>query len=272
MATIVILEHELQRELRIPYMVYAMAEHWRAAGHRVLVHHGLGDPPPGDLAINNIELTQVPSAHAGLFERYPKVINGGVLDISKRTFSQLLLAHGDAWDGPVIVKTDANFGGKPEALLRQEAVRRGLPCADVPPGPIADGYPTFASMAELPGEAWTTPGLVVEKFLPERVAHHYYIRHWVFLGAQERSSRWNSESPIAKSENVIAREEEVVPEEIRAWRRRLRFDFGKFDYVRNEAGYLLLDVNRTPTLPPLVPKATAEVMRALARGITAYLT
>lgn len=271
MATIVILEHELQRELRIPYMVYAMAGHWRAAGHRVLVHQGLDDPPPGDVAINNIELTKVPAAYAEIFGRYPKVINGGVLDVSKRRFSQLLLTRESRWDGPVIVKTDANFGGKPEALLRQEASRRGL-AADIPSGPVADGYPTYASLSEVPEAAWTHPQLVVEKFVPEFDGRHYYLRFWVFCGDRERSSRWSSTSPIVKSDSVVGREEVDVPDALRSLRSQLRFDFGKFDYVKAGDRYYLLDANRTPSLPPaLSGEVAAAAMRAVAPGIASYL-
>jgi len=123
MATIVILEHELQRGVRLPYMIYGVAERWRAAGHRVLVHHGTHDPPEGDLAIVHIDLTVIPEPYRALAARYPRVINGSVLDVSKRSFSRILLERESDWSGPVIVKTDANFGGRPEALLRAVAAR-----------------------------------------------------------------------------------------------------------------------------------------------------
>ena len=42
MATIVILEHELQQYVELPYMMRTFAEHWRARGHQVHMHHGLG--------------------------------------------------------------------------------------------------------------------------------------------------------------------------------------------------------------------------------------
>ncbi len=271
MATIVILEHRLQREVKLPYMVYAMAERWRELGHRVIVHHGLEDAPAADLAVNNVDLTRTPEAYAALFSRYPRVINGRVLDVSKSRFSQSLLSRDDPWPGPVIVKTEANFGGKPEALLRSIARERGLACDDVPAGPVAEGYPTYASLAQVPAQAWTTPGLVVEKFIPERDERQHYVRVWLFCGARERSSRWSANVPIVKSENMLEREDAQVPDELRAWRERLGFDFGKFDYVKAADGFALLDVNRTPTAPPTLPPQAKASIRFLAEGIEAFL-
>ena len=83
MATIVILEHELQGHVRLPYMVYSLAERWKGAGHQVLVHRGPGAPPAGDLAIVNIDLTVIPAAYRGLYARYRRVVNGRVPDVSK---------------------------------------------------------------------------------------------------------------------------------------------------------------------------------------------
>lgn len=270
MATIVILEHELQRGLGLPYLVYALAERWRAGGHRVLVHHGLDRPPPGDLAINNIELTKVPESYSALFRGYPRTINASVLDISKSRFSRDLLSRGSDWSGPVIVKTEANFGGKPEALLRSRAASAGLAC-DIPAGPVADGYPTYSSLHDVPPLAWTTPGLIVEKFLPEKDERGYYLRFWLFLGEHERSSRWRASGPIIKGEHLLEREDVEVPDEIRAVRARLGFDLGKFDYVRHDGRFVLLDVNRTPSFTPAIRTVAGGLPDVLAPGIESFL-
>jgi hypothetical protein len=248
MATIVILEHLMQRGLKLPYMVYPLARRWRAAGHRVLVHYGAQNPPPGDIAILNLDLTAIPAEYVRMLSRYPQVINGTVLDISKRTFSQDLVGRDSAWRGPVIVKTDANYGGRVDQLLRSRARKVGA-LSDIPSGPVLETYPIFGSIPQVPDQVWTTPGLVVEKFLPERDEAGYYLRIWTFFGDRERSSRYRAAVPVIKSGNVIGRESAPVPEEIRAWRDTLRFDFGKFDYVRCDGRYVLLDANRTPTAP-----------------------
>lgn len=271
MATIVILEHRLQGKLGLPYMAYALAERWARAGHRILVHRGLEAPPPGALAINNIEPTVTPPAYRALFERYPRVVNGWVIDISKSRFSQDIIGRDSDWRGPVIVKTEANFGGKPEQLLRA-AAGQAIEADDIPAGPVAEGYPTYTTAAEVPEAAWTTPGLIVERFLPERDERGYYLRVWTFFGDRERSSRYRCAAPIVKSHNVLEREEVPVPAAMRAWREKLGFDFGKFDYVLSGGRYVLLDVNRTPSLPASLPPEVAAGMDALAPGLAAFLT
>jgi hypothetical protein len=271
MATIVILEHALQRGVRLPYMMYGVAERWRAEGHRVVVHHGLDDPPAGDLAILHVDLTVIPEAYRALCARYPKVINRAVLDISKRCFSRNLLERGSDWTGPVIVKTDTNFGGRPEALLRGVAARAGL-AADIPAGPVMDAYPIYDSAGEVPEAMWQTPGLVVERFVPERDERgHFFVRVWSFLGDRELSSRWRGAEPIVKAHNMLEREQVPVPDEVRFWREQLRFDFGKFDYVRREEGYVLLDVNRTPAFPERPDPKAAAMLARLAEGLRLYL-
>lgn len=270
MATIVILEHLLQRGLGLPYMVYGLAARWRARGHRVLVHHGTENPPPGDLAIANVDLTVVPPAYRALFARYPKVINGAVLDISKRRFSRDLLDRHSDWIGPVIVKTDANFGGRPERLLRDTAERAQAAC-DIPRGPVALEYPILRSLRDVPEQVWAEPGLVVERFLPERDEAGYYVRVWLFFGDRDRSTRWRAGAPVVKADNVLERVPVEVPPELRAWRERLGFDFGKFDYVRHGNRWVLLDVNRTPAYPRPDAGAADPVLETLAPGVESYL-
>jgi len=271
LAAIVILEHELQRHVRLPYMVYALAERWRRAGHEVRVHHGLDAAPAADLAVVNIDLTVIPDAYRALLRRYPRVVNGRVTDVSKSRFSADLVDRYSDWIGPVIVKTEANYGGKPEALLRAIARRDGIAC-DIPEGPVAEHYPLYESLRQVPDAVWRTPGLVVERFLPERDAGgHYFSRHWVFMGDRDRSIRLRSRVPIIKSGDALGREEVPVPDEMRAWRSRLGFDFGKFDYVRHGDRFVLLDVNRTPSMPAYADADVAASQDFLAEGLASLL-
>lgn len=270
MATIVILEHELQQGAGIPYMLHQLVARWSAWGHRVLFHHGAAEPPPGDLAILHVDLTVTPAAYRASLTRYPRVLNAAVLDVSKSRFSKDLLDRYSDWIGPVIVKTEANYGGKPEQLFRAIAQARGS-ASDVPAGPVAHGYPVFAALREVPQEVWSTPGLVVERFLPERDERGYCVRVWSFLGDREISNRWYAREPIVKAENLVERIPVEVPEAMRARRAELGFDFGKFDYVRHGERWVLLDANRTPSYPRTPSAAGAAQLDGLARGIDAFL-
>ncbi|TIV27981.1 MAG: hypothetical protein E5V96_34050, partial [Mesorhizobium sp.] len=51
---------------------------------------------------------------------------------------------------------------------------------------------------------------------------------------------------LVKGEDTIRREPVPVPDELRALRRDLGFDYGKFDFVMHEGKALLLDANKTP--------------------------
>jgi hypothetical protein len=270
MATIVILEHLMQRGVGLPYMVYKFAELWRLRGHSVIVHHGPDNPPRGDVAILNVDLTVIPAEYRSLLRHYPRVVNASVLDVSKRQFSQDILGRDSEYDGPVIIKTDANYGGRAEQLLRSRALEAGAPC-DITAGPVMTKYPILASPREVPEDIWRTPGLVVEKFLPERDERGYYLRTWIFFGDRERSSRWRAAVPIIKSRDYIERETVPVPDEIRAWRTKLGFDFGKFDYVHCDDRHVLLDVNRTPGYPPPPPGRRAAPVDFIAEGLESFL-
>ena len=132
-------------------------------------------------------------------------------------------------------------------------------------------YPVFASMSQVPVEAWADPDLVVEKFLPEEDERGYALRHWIFLGDHERCTRVVGPHPVVKGSDAIERAPVAVPEELRAWRRRLRFDYGKFDFVLHEGRPVLFDVNRTPTIPERLSGPAQAGMQDLALGLDAFL-
>jgi len=283
MATIVILEHRLHKFLNGSYTLYPLAERWRSGGHRVHIHYGCENPPPGDLAILHLDLSVVPAEYRPLVAMYPRVVNAAVLDIRKSTFSQNMVDRDSDWKGPVIVKTDANSLGGPERRLNRLArsgrtlrlfTRREKVGEEIPTGPSLPSYEVFASPRDVPFEFWTTPGLVVEKFLPEQDERGFYLRVWTFLGDRERSSRCRATEPYIKSGNVIERESVPVPDEIRAWRERLGFDYGKFDYVLHQGRPVLLDVNRTPGPAPKLPgdQSARSGFLSLAEGLNVFLS
>ena len=272
MATIVILEHEFQDRLGTQYMLYAFADRWRKRGHDVVVHRGLGEPPPGDVAVLHHDLTVVPEPYRALAGRYPRVINGATADITKGRYSGVRLNRGDAWDGPVFVKTEANHGGHvDDALRRLDIGAHGA--SSIREMPRMDDYFLCESIRHVPDQLWSIPGVIIEKYIPERDERGSYMRIWTFFGAEERSNRYRSNSQLIRFDNSIDREPVEVPAEIRELRGRLGFDYGKFDYVRHGERYVLLDANRTPGGPAAFvedPSIAASLDR-LAGGIEAFL-
>ena len=170
------------------------------------------------------------------------------------------------------VKTDLNCGGIPEKRAL-EKFRSDEKIADI----VADAvvsttqpYPILNSPSEVPDAVWNNEGLVVERFLPERDAKGYWLRAWVFFGDAERCTRYCADGAIVKTARVTLREPAQVPDELRAERERLGFDYGKFDFVFVDGKAVLLDANRTPSAPP--PGAGIDASNArLASGLNSVL-
>jgi len=267
MATIVIIEHSLQQGLSQHYILYGIAQRWRDAGHRIVFHYGPLAPPPGDIAILHVDLSVVPFEYRPFLANYRKVINGGLLDISKRAISQNLVAQDSDWMGSVIVKTDANAGGQPEMRLHQSAPHL------YPMVPILESYPILQSLADVPDWAWSLPGIVVEKFLPEQDQKGYYMRGCTFFGSRMRNWRVRAHVPLIKGRDFLEMEMLPAPPELFAWRAQLGMEYGKLDYVRHEGQYVLLDVNRTPAQPEGLndQPARLESLRALGDCLEDFL-
>jgi hypothetical protein len=180
----------------------------------------------------------------------------------------MILRRGDDYDGRVVVKTNANSGGKKvkerrrfrRAATKIFAFFRGAAVKPIPLTANQDwrkckwldsgNYPVFDSIAAVPPLVWTNPHLIVEKFLPERDADgNYRLRLWYFLGEEEACQLVTGAFPIVKAKGILKRELiDEVPDEIRQLRRDLGFDYGKFDFAISNGRVVLYDVNRTPTL------------------------
>jgi hypothetical protein len=273
-ATIVLLEHRHQAKLGIHYMAYELARRWEETGHRVLFHRGPGVPPDGDLALLHHDLTVVPEAYLDVARRYRRVLNGATADIRKSRYSECRVGRGDPWPGRVLIKTEANHGGHVDDALRRLSIDAGE-APDVAQGALMDSYYLCDSMQKVPPAIWTTPGVIVEKFIPEVDERGSYVRFWTFFGPEERSFRYRAPAHVAlvRFSDGIDREPIEVPGEMRALRARLGFDYGKFDYVEHEGRYFLLDANRTPSAPDAFAKdpAVRASLDRLAGGIDAFL-
>lgn len=210
-------------------------------GHRVFPVK-IGDRLPNgvDMGILHVDTTWLSPERLALLPSDIPVMNRAVADISKRRISRMLLTRDAAYAGQVIVKSDANYGGKrkrPDSLASELLQHAGG----------IDGYRIFETMAAVPDAVWSDRDLVVEKFIPEIRGGKYCLRKWVFSGEQSLHLMDISDDPVVKAgTSGNERLEEAIPEELRVRRRELGFDYGKFDYVLHAGQPVLLDANSTP--------------------------
>ncbi|HTQ10660.1 MAG TPA: hypothetical protein VMI31_11350, partial [Fimbriimonadaceae bacterium] len=73
------------------YVMREMAAMWAEQGHKIVVARGPGPRIEADIVINHIDITVIPVDHLAYFRLYPRVLNGSVVDISKRRISRQLL-------------------------------------------------------------------------------------------------------------------------------------------------------------------------------------
>jgi hypothetical protein len=283
---ILIVHHPDDRYTGTHYVIHALANVWRDRGLTVETTCDVADQQVGDdtVVIPHLDATHTPAEYQRFFDRCPVVLNRRVTDISKRHVSRHLVTSPDAYDGPVIVKTDLNAGGAPEndkvldrgpvASFLRRAKRKFVPWWLT--GMIkTQDYHVYDHPRLVPGPVWRNRGLVVERFMPERRDGQYCLRQYVFLGDHGVNSMAFANVPVVKASNVTHRVllSEPAPAELVAQRREMGFDYGKFDYVLFDGQAVLLDANRTTTYN-VASKAGApsEILAELARGIDAFLT
>ena len=271
------------------YLIKLIMKEWRAAGFAVEVIRGVDRFVPADMIISHVDLTVVPDEYREFLSQYPLVINRSVRDISKSAISSHLVGRDDPYAGPVIVKTDRNSGGFPEArmvgqrhLLRAVAARltrSGRSGARFQPGAIpwaevrhlkSGQYPVFPSLQEVPVDIFDNKHLVIEKFLPEIIDDSYHVRYYHFLGDREIAERYQSRNKVVKASSSIQYEIVTTPPELDQLRKELGLEYGKIDYVIHAGNLVVLDVNPTPGLPSNAPLAR-RIARHLADGITSQL-
>ena len=273
MRHITILVHPHDDFANCGYLLQGIADQWRQAGVRVTVVRDPLRHLEADLAILHPDLTVVPDEYLQFMRRYPLTVNGGVKDISKRAISANIVRDGDGYRGPVMVKTNRNCGGAAEALHAQHAswlwrklraVRRRMHWSWRGDISMWD-YKVFNSPQRVPLPVWFNPDLVVERFLPERRDGCYCMRTWIFLGDAEECKLFYANQPVVKSPVAVRIEKSEVPEELRQMRRKLGFDFGKFDFGIVDGRVVLYDVNRTPVGRP--GRSNESLFKVLAGGI-----
>jgi hypothetical protein len=280
MAKLVVVTHEFDSFLYKPqedptrlasnYLLFDVLRHLNGMGHSSVVTRGLRIAE-GDVALLHVDATYVDEDYVALGKEYGRAINFETADISKRRISSLLLSKNDEWRGPVVVKSNRNCQAFPEALHNDIAVRRGRPLPH--PGVERSGpYRVLDRMSEVEEAVWSDENLVVERFIPEMdEAGGYAIRTWVFMGKRERCTRTVNRGWIVKAAGAIKYEPVPVPEELRIIRDRLKFQFGKFDFVIHNGAPVLLDANRTPGTAPAIEQLMKSGARNLAEGLDEML-
>ena len=266
-----------RRDYQSVHLVHKLAENWQAKGFEI--SSGPLDEVPAGIAavICHWDQTKVDPS---LLPRNPHkvpILNQGILDISKDSFSLLTLHEGDAWGGSVIVKTIFNCFGQAEAkkkrlsfvqrLQKKLAKKNWKLARRLPPFT----YPVLGSVREVPSWVWADPNLIVEKFVPEREGDLYSIRFWIFFGKKSYAYRLFSKEPIVKNRENSERFEFIEsdpPEALIRFKETHGLDFGKIDYVENDGEVVAFDINKTPTV---ASDADAPHLQKLAEGIFDFL-
>lgn len=273
---IAVLFHASERGLEPrSYIVGHLTDIWREDGLEVIHLHGVDQFVPADLVLVHVDLSVVPDSYLEFASRYPIVLNGRVRDIRKTVTSRYLVRSGDGWNGPVIVKTDLNFGGLPEFRASLTGFRR-LRIARALAWRLRGGrswrrYHVFASLDHVPASLLERPDLVVERFLPDFEDGLYHTQMYLFLGDGERCSRLGSPEPIFKADDSTSAQPVEPHPAARAWREELGLDYGKIDYIVRDGEAILLDANKTTgSSTYLAPAMLQAERRRQANGIYAY--
>ncbi|MEQ6167579.1 hypothetical protein AAOE16_10315 [Ekhidna sp. MALMAid0563] len=190
-------------------------------------------------------MTTLSPPYCDLINNYSNVVNGKLLDISKRSISAQLLDQHSDYQGPVIVKPNRNARGLTDIamripngafILKEEIIRAKKNVV----------YRVFESLQSVPAAYFTNEELVIERYLPEREDDMYYLRVCILLGDKHISARVGSKSGVIKGVNVISREIVETPQALLEEMKRRGFDYGKVDFGIHKGEIVIYDTNRTP--------------------------
>ena len=267
------------------YVIHHLARFWREEGHDVQYLFGTRRYVPADVVVVHVDLSVVPVRYLDFARRYPRTVNGRLVDIRKSRISAQLLGPDSEWDGPVIAKSDLNYGGKPEVRLgRTAAERRSYTIQRLadryrawrrrkPSGLSEAEYRIFDSPRAVPGSLWQSRDVVVERFLPELEGGLYHLRFVQLFGSRWRCTRVASPNPLIKAGSSVSATEVEPHDEVFQWQRKYGIDYGKVDYVVHDGRPVLLDVNKTVGATPGYREddALAASRRWLSGGIHDFL-
>ena len=262
------------------YMIWALAEEWRMMGYQTEVIKGISRRCDVDVLIPHIDLTVMPADYQRFLSGFQMVLNNRARDISKRLFSKNLVGPESEYEGPVIVKTDANAGGRPElthSFLGSRSRLTGMVLRranELLPrrwkrSLRAEKYPVYKNVRSVPQDIFRNKRMIVERFTPEKEGDLYVLRYYMFMGNCHTNVKMVSNQPVFKGHGVVSRAHVPVHPDIVKLKQKMGFDYGKFDYVISQGQVILLDTNITPGPAPVAYRR--ELAQILAPGIKSYI-
>ena len=288
MPTIAILFHQATTASQYhKYSITQCIPSWEAQGHKVQFFSGIKEKTGADLVISQIDMTVRSKAYQAFMQEEKAVLNFGVTDIRKSTFSQLQLFEEDTYQDEVIVKTELNCGGKPDRyvlyktpLVKQIPLRlshaayrlkQTLKTRSLSPlaytNKLNKPYRVYSSLADVPKEVFQNKHLIVEKFLPEHTGTEYLLRYCVFLGDRSFAAAFKSQTSQVERDDCVIRLD-AVPENLMALRNEIGLDYGKFDYVEIDGEAIALDINPSPCMDTGFTKNL--MIDVIAEGVNSY--
>ncbi len=234
------------------YIVRHVADYWRERGVRFELTTNPNHAPAADIAWQHLDVTNVGGEFRRLLARYSRTINGEALTIAKRESVTHLVERRDDWVGPIIIKTNLNYGGRGEdwahksKLLRHpwvHTLQNRLP-ARISGRMNPDSYPIHRSKSEVPTWVWGDSRFVVQRFLAETSNGMYAIRRWFFLGERQFAYQAFEHGPLVMGDGHPQwLQLGEVPSELHQLRERMRLEFGKIDYAEVNGEVIVYDVN-----------------------------
>jgi len=232
------------------HMVMLIADFLSDLGVEVIHLHGTGRFVPADAILVHVDLSVVPKSITRFAQRYPKQINAAASDIRKRTFADGLLKQGETFEGPVIVKSNLNYGGAPELTaltLPGRALRRLRRMLTGARGRTIQSkadYRIFPSLSAVPQE-YFTPDNVVQKLVLEKDGEKNLLREYMFLGKLHYESVERSSAEIITEDEHVSCEAFIPHPRLLRLRRQLNLGYGKIDYVMADGEPFIFDANKT---------------------------
>lgn len=278
MPSLLVVCHPNDRFMTGGYVLHAMLMVTKRRGVTLTIQRHWDERPPADLVIPHIDLTIWPETLTSFLAHYPNVVNRRLVDLRKRHISGHLVRADDEWRGPVIVKTDLNYGG----IIDRRHAKGELTSAGkiAPPTRVIPEtrlfhlgrYRLFESIAAVPGAVWRDPALVVERYHAERKGDLYGLRQ-LFIVGETYAMRQNwGPNPVVKGDTTVERYwlDGPPPPDVLAVAREQGVEFGKIDFTVVDGRAFVFDIARTPTGNKWI-KTNPDVIARLALGLKSMI-